>query len=250
VLKDFGPPTRCLGAPLRTYNLDNIMTCFFMPPDQYVFNDIAVVHRNLQKHGFKLNSIRSNVSMTPGYHPEVDTSDPVDADATNLYQSYVGILRWFFELGRIDICLALGKLSSYLACPHIGHMEAVLQVFSYLSKHSRSKLVFDPNPRNWSDCDWSHPYWKEFYPDAVEHLPHGMPILLGKPIQMNMFCDASHASDLVTRRYTAGFLFYLCGATIVWYSKRQNTAESSTFGSKFVALRIATEKVESPRIKI
>jgi hypothetical protein len=137
--------------------------------------------------------------MTPGYHPDVETSDQLDADATNMYQSYVGILRWCIELGRIEICLALGKLSSYLACPRIGHMEAVLQVFSYLSKHSRSKLVFDPNPRNWLDHDWSHPDWKEFYPDAVEKLPHGMPIPWGKPLQTNMFCDASNASDLFTR---------------------------------------------------
>jgi hypothetical protein len=86
--------------------------------------------------------------MTPGYHPEVDTSDPLDADATNQYHSYMWILRWFIELGQIDICLALGKLSSYLACPRIGNMEAVSHVFSYLSNHSRSKLVFDPNPRN------------------------------------------------------------------------------------------------------
>jgi hypothetical protein len=87
--------------------------------------------------------------MTPGYHPEIDTSDPLDADAMNLYQSYVGVLRWCIELGRIDICNALGKLSSYLACPQLGHMEAVLLVFSYLSKHGQSKLVFDPIARDW-----------------------------------------------------------------------------------------------------
>jgi hypothetical protein len=57
--------------------------------------------------------------QTPGYHPEVDTSDPFDADATHLYQSYAGTIRWCIELGRIDICLALRKLSSYLACPRI-----------------------------------------------------------------------------------------------------------------------------------
>jgi hypothetical protein len=68
-------------------------------------------------------------------------------------------------------------------------MEAVLQVFSYLSKHGRSKLVFEPNPRNWLDRDWSHPDWKEFYPGAVEQLPHGMSILLGKPIQMETSTD-------------------------------------------------------------
>jgi hypothetical protein len=77
-----------------------------------------------------------------------------------------------------------------------------------------------------------------------------MPIPLGKPLQMNMFCDALHASDLVTRRSTTGFLIYLFGAPVVWYSKRQNTVESSTFGSEFVALRIATEKVEALIIKL
>lgn len=34
-------------------------------------------------------------------------------------------------------------------------------------------------------------------------------------------------------------------APIVWYSNRQNTVESSTFGSEIVALRIAIELLES-----
>jgi hypothetical protein len=36
----------------------------------------------------------------------------------------------------------------------------------------------------------------------------------------------------------------------VWYSKRQNTVESSTFGSEFVALRTATELIEGLRYKL
>jgi hypothetical protein len=77
-----------------------------------------------------------------------------------------------------------------------------------------------------------------------------MPIPLGKPIQMNMFCDASHASDLVRRCSTTGFLIYLCGSPVVWYSKHQNTIESSTSGSDFFALGIATETVEALRTKL
>jgi hypothetical protein len=110
--------------------------------------------------------------------------------------------------------------------------------------------VFDPITRDWSNHDWTHPDWKDFYPGAVDQLPHDMPITLGKPIQMNMFCDASHASDLVTRHSTNDFLIYLCGTPVVWYSKRQNMVESSTFGSECVALRIATEKVEALRTKL
>ncbi len=32
---------------------------------------------------------------------------------------------------------------------------------------------------------------------------------------------------------------------MIWYSKRQNTVESSTFGSEFVAMQIATDLVVS-----
>ena len=39
-------------------------------------------------------------------------------------------------------------------------------------------------------------------------------------------------------------------APISWHSKRQNTIESSTFGSEFVALRIATELIISLRYKL
>ena len=37
---------------------------------------------------------------------------------------------------------------------------------------------------------------------------------------------------------------------ILWYSKQQNTLESSTFGSEFVALRIAVEMNEALHIKL
>ena len=32
---------------------------------------------------------------------------------------------------------------------------------------------------------------------------------------------------------------------IIWWSKRQNTVETSTFGSENVAFRIATEQIET-----
>jgi hypothetical protein len=94
VLKDFGPPTRYVGASIGTYDIDDHTQCVFMSPDQYVANAITVVQANLQKHNTKLNSIRSDVPMTPGYHPEVDTSDPLDADATNtnhMWESFGGV---------------------------------------------------------------------------------------------------------------------------------------------------------------
>lgn len=43
---------------------------------------------------------------------------------------------------------------------------------------------------------------------------------------------------------------YSYRAPIVWFSKRQNTVESSTFGSEFVALRIAVDLIEALRYKL
>ena len=47
-----------------------------------------------------------------------------------------------------------------------------------------------------------------------------------------------------------GILIYANRVSIFWYSKRQNTVESSTFGSEFVALRIASELIISLRYKL
>ena len=67
---------------------------------------------------------------------------------------------------------------------------------------------------------------------------------------MSCFVDANHASDKITRRSQSGIIIYCNSAPILWYSKRQNTVESSTFGSEFVALRLATELVMSLRYKL
>jgi hypothetical protein len=37
---------------------------------------------------------------------------------------------------------------------------------------------------------------------------------------------------------------------VIWYSKRQNTVEASTFGSEFIAMKTAIEQVESLRYKL
>ena len=42
-----------------------------------------------------------------------------------------------------------------------------------------------------------------------------------------------------------GVILYINRAPIIWYSKRQNTVESSTFGSEFIAMKIAVELIES-----
>ena len=64
-------------------------------------------------------------------------------------------------------------------------------------------------------------------------------------MQINYFVDADHGGDKITRRSHAGIILFGNSAPLVWYSKRQNTVESSIFGVEFAALRIAIEMISS-----
>jgi hypothetical protein len=94
-------------------------------------------------------------------------------------------------------------------------------------------------------CDWH-----DFYRGAKEPIPGDAPEPRGNVVSTHCFVDADHAGNLVTRRSQSGILLFVNRAPIIWYSKRQNTVETSTFGSEFVALRIAVELIESLRYKL
>lgn len=77
-----------------------------------------------------------------------------------------------------------------------------------------------------------------------------MPKPRGNGVDVNCFVDANHAGNAVTRRSHTGVLIYVQNLPVVWFGKKQNTIETSTFGSEFVALRIATELIISLRYKL
>jgi hypothetical protein len=94
-------------------------------------------------------------------------------------------------------------------------------------------------------CDWA-----EFYPGAAEAIPPDAPEPRGNSVHMTCFVDADHAGCQVTRRSHTGVIIFLNRAPILWYSKQQNTVESSTFGSEFIAAKTAIEMIEGMRYKL
>ena len=50
-------------------------------------------------------------------------------------------------------------------------------------------------------------------------------------MEINDWVDADHGGDNLTRNKQMGVLVFIKFSPIVWYSKRQETIESSTFGS-------------------
>ena len=74
--------------------------------------------------------------------------------------------------------------------------------------------------------------------------------ILGNKVTITYFVDVSHGSNLLNRCLHTGILLFLNRAPIHWYSKSQRTAESSTFGSEFIALKTAVEMIIVFRFKL
>ena len=77
-----------------------------------------------------------------------------------------------------------------------------------------------------------------------------MPEPRGQGFTMSAKVDADHAADTVTRRSRTGFLVYLNSALVYWLSKKQISVESSSFGSKFIAMKQCCEYIRGLRYKL
>jgi hypothetical protein len=213
--------------------------------EKYVKEAIRNVQNWLTDHNMKPLKTRAPSVLPSGYRPELDATEYCDDELANYYQQQIGVLRWTVELGRINICAEVLMLVAFTAAPRLGHFDAMLHMFAYLHHHPRLRLVFDDHYFDSIEKPAKHD-WSEFYPDASELLPLNAPRPLGKPIA---FVDSDHAGDLLTRRLRTGVLVYFNRSPILWYSKKQNGIEPSTFGSEFMGLKVATDLVKGLRYK-
>ena len=187
------------------------------------------------------------------YRPELDVSPELMPRDSTYHQSLIGILQWIVELGRIDICLEVSMLSSHLAMPRKEHLDQVLHIFAYLCKYHNTELVYDPSDpveehdvferRDWTSSEFGAVQGKE-------EIPPNMPETRGQGFTMHAKVNADHASDTITRCSRTGFLVYSNCAPIYWWSKKQNSVESSSFGSKFIAMKQCCEYVRGLRYKL
>jgi hypothetical protein len=100
-----------------------------------------------------------------------------------------------------------------------------------------SEQVYDEN--SFKICDWA-----EYYPIAEEAIPNNAPMERGNGVVTSCFVDADHAGCKATRRSHTGVILFVNKAPILWYSKRQNTVETSTFSSEFCAMKTAIDMIE------
>jgi len=247
-----GPPNIYLGGKLRKVTLDNGAEAWAFGSSKYVQESVKNVQRHLAKRQLKLPT-RAETPIQTSYRPELDVTPLLSPTDASYYQSLVGMLRWMVELGRVDICLEVSMMSSYLAMPRQGHLNQLYHIFAYLSKHYNAEMVFDPSDpiikesdftcKDWTTTEFGHVVGKELLPPNMIE-PRGMGFCIRAKV------DADHAGDTATRRSRTGFIVYINSAPVYWLSKKQPSVESSSFGSEFVAMRSCCEYLRGLRYKL
>jgi hypothetical protein len=248
--KSIGKPSQYLGNKVTEVTLENGTKCWSFSSSQYVQNAVKNVEDYLRKNNDQLpNRVRSPWSS--GYRPETDVTPELSPSKAAYYQSLIGILRWIVELGRADITMETSSMASMMALPRQGHLQQLYHMFSFLKTKHNGVMVFDPtvpdiNQSSFPKEDWS----AAAYGECKEDKPTNAPKPRGLGMTMRAFVDSDHAGDIATRRSRTGFLIFLNSSPIYWFSKKQTSVETSSFGSEFCAMKQCCEYVRGLRYKL
>ncbi len=188
-------------------------------------------------------SAKMNSPLEKGDHPELDDSELLDATGIQQYQSLIGSLQWVISLGRFDIATAVMSMSSFCALPRQGHLNRLKRICGYLVKMKHATLRFRVHEPDYSDLPVKHYDWSSAYGEVSEMLPDDAPEPLGKHVTLTHYVDANLFHDALTGRSVTGVLHMLNATPIDWYSKKQATVETATYGSEFVAAQICVEQI-------
>jgi hypothetical protein len=153
-------------------------------------------------------------------------------------------MQWAVSIRRLDIVTAVMSLSSFHAMPRRGHLERAKQIYGYLRKMKEATIQVLTNEPDYSDYqdpeyNWSSPV----YGDVKEIIPTDIPEPKGKYITLSHYFNVNLYHDMVTRRSITAILHFLNQTPIDWYSKKQATVKTATFGSEFITARTTINQI-------
>ena len=233
--KGTGPLTFQLGADFYRDNDGNLS----MAPKKYIERLIKNYERTFgEKPRMTVHS-----PLEKGDHPELDDSEFLDMEGILQYQSLIGSLQWAISLGRFDIATSVMTMSGFRAAPRHGHLERIKRICGYLARMKHGTIKFCIHEPDYSDIPLNGYDWSYVYADAQEPAPDNAPVPLGKRVTTTHYVDANLFHDALTGCSVTGICHMINATPVEWYSKKQATVETATYGSEFVAARTCVEQV-------
>ena len=160
------------------------------------------------------------------------------------YLTMVGQLQWLVTLGRFDIHAQVATMLRFRAAPRQGQMDRLKWIYSYAIRIKNYAIRFRTDQPDYSflpdqDFDWTY----SVYGNVQEILPDDMPEPLGEAVITTTTLDATLNHCFATGKSLTGCLHFVNKTPVDWYSKKQATVETATYGSEFVAAKTATEQI-------
>jgi hypothetical protein len=189
--------------------------------------------------------------LEKGDHPELDLSPFLDEEGIQQYQSMIGSIQWAVSLGRFDVTTAVMTMSGFRVAPREGHLERLKRIVGYLSRMRAATIRIRTDEPDYSGIEVQEYDWEySVYGNVKEAIPDDIPEPLGRRVVLGSYVDANLYHDLLTGRSVTGILHFLNQTPIDWFSKKQSTVETATYGSEFVAARICTEQIIDLRLTL
>ena len=244
ILKGIGKPEYFIGADMAHKEVPE--TVFVMGSWTYVKKIVSEYERIM---GF---GTPKNVTtpLEPGDHPELDETAVVTPEKRRIYWSLIGMLQWAVTLGRIDIAIAVSTMSRFRVEPRQGHLDRVGRIFGYLRYYKSTSIKFRVDEPDYSSYTKTDHNWEYVYGGVTEEKPDDAPEPKGKRVVLTSFVDASLHHCKVTGRGVTGIIHMMNKTPIEWYTKRQSTMETSTYGAEFMAAKVCVEQIMGLRYEL
>lgn len=137
------------------------------------------------------------------------------------------------------------SLSSFRAQLRIRHLDCLKRMYVYVFKRRHYALKYRVSQPDVSTFDnmiklnWS----KSMYRNHTEEIPDDAPKLLGKGVTLLHYFDANLMHDVLLGKTVTGCVHSANKTPIMWYSKRQATIETATYGAELFVGRTCIEQI-------
>ena len=176
-------------------------------------------------------------------HPELDDTELLTGESIQHYLTMIGQLQWLVTLGRFDIHAQVTTMSRFRSAPRKGHLERLQRIYGYVLKTKHYSTRYRTKEPDYSYLpnmkhDWSYTVYGN-----VQDIINNCPKPLGKSVTTTTTLDANLLHSLATGASHTTCLQFCNQTPTDWYSKKQATAKTATYGSEFVAAKTATEQI-------
>ena len=182
--------------------------------------------------------------MDKNDHPELDDTELLNGESIQHYLTMIGQLQWLVTLGRLDIHTQVTTLSRFRSAPRKGQLERLQRVYGYVTKTKHYAVRYRTEEPDHSYLpNMKHNWSYTVYDNVQESIPNKCPKPLHKSVTTTTTLDTTLLHCLATGASLTACLNSCNQTPTDWYSKKQATVETATYGSDFVAAKTATKQI-------